>query len=54
MKKRKVYTERFEAIVKELEGRGLGNIPTDKLLKLALLYGERARAERSSFDFLED
>jgi hypothetical protein len=54
MKRPKFFGERFEAIMAELKTRDLSKVPTNTLLKLALLYSEKAKAERSSWDLIED
>lgn len=46
-KRLEVFGRRLEAILAELDRRDLAEIPTDKLLRLALAYGESLRREDS-------
>jgi hypothetical protein len=41
----RVFGERLAAILAELDKRDLADVPTDKLLRLALAYGDRLREE---------
>lgn len=44
-KRIEVFGRRLEAILKELDKRDLSDVPTVSLLKLALDYGDRLKAE---------
>ena len=45
-KRVEVFGGRLNAILAELEKRDLSDVPTDKLLSLALKYGDALRSER--------
>ncbi len=62
-KRVEAFGKRLDAILKELDTRDLSDVATDKLLGIALKYGEALRAEyepltlareKDAFDILED